>query len=603
MHFILRESPRSFAVALALSLPLLWTEVLLATDAPIASTEWVGASEVPGSWFDASKWSGGVPDTSDVAEIAGGGEVHIRRGRAEASLLRLSLDFDRNHASNHLRQSGGELRITDELFIDDGQYDLDGGRLSVGEMRLGSSLFFLPTNDTLTLPPETLPLPPGTITPIPIEPIEIRFPVQQFHQSGGGTNIEQRLSIHSGGAHVSGGRLQADSILIDVSIFQLSNGATDRAFGMEQSNGLVRVRNELLIQNNSYQLSGGVLHVDRIAIGDPAMEDSSPISFSRLPEFIQTGGLNMVTGNLELCVPGFTIGNLRPFISANYRLEGGTLRVAGDAIVGSLGEAPVNFMQSAGKANIGGTLRIEGASSRYELGGGRLSTKNLEIGLGIFNTGGTFAITKPAPANAWFSFLPSEQVTVHNRISLGEESMFEAVPGSRMRLAGGKFENFSTHPENLAGLNNLQLTIGDQSWVPFRSFSPQVTEFEVAGLDLGDVEEGYVENFALDTLQVGGLSRAHLKLIDLVDNQPDSGSPEALYVDHLVVGWGSTLDLGGVSIYYRTAQIFGNVINSSLTLASIIIVPEPASALLLLIGTAFCRRRRECERPVSSRLA
>jgi hypothetical protein len=362
---------------------------------------------------------------------------------------------------------------------------------------------------------------------------------------------------------------------------------------MEQSGGSVRVTDELLIQNNSYRLSGGTLYVDRIAIGDPALESPLFISSNRLPEFIQTGGLNQVAGNLELCLPGFFIGNLSPFQSANYRLEGGTLNVGGNTIVGSLGAAPVNFMQSAGTANIGGTLRIEGVSSRYELGGGRLSTENLEIGMGVFNTGGAFAITEPAPARGWLPFMTSEQVTVHNRISLGEESMFEAVPGSRMRLAGGKFENFSTHAENLAGLNNLELTIGNTNWNLFRAFTAQVTEFEVGGLDLGDVDEGYVENFALDTLRVGGLRPAHLKLVDLVDNQLDSGSPEALYVDHLVVGRGSILELGGVSIYYRTAQIFGSVINSSLTLASISQVPEPASVLLFLIGAAMCTGARK----------
>jgi len=565
---------------------------------PSATTEWVGPPQDPGSWFDSRNWSGGVPNETDVAELKNGGIIKLRRGRAETDVLRLTGPrLPTLVPSSQFRQKGGRLRIHQQLSIDDGVYFLDRGTLSTDWMTLGRPPLPIlgiplpvPRDDDRLESPLGLPLPTQleetiAIDITPIDSLELlsRGKLQQFHQSGGRTRIDRRLSIYSGGARISGGRLEAESVLIDVNLFLGVTGTP----GVEQSGGVVRVTDELLLQDNWYRLSGGTLRVDRIAIGDPAMESPLVSRFNRLPEFIQTGGVNHVTGNLELCVPGFIGGGptieliqLFPFQSANYRLEEGRLKVDGDTIVGSLGEAPVNFIHSAGTARIGGTLRIEGATSRYDFSGGRLITENLEIGMGVFNSGGSFAFSEPA------------QVTVKNRISLGEESVFAAVPGSRLRLTGEKFENFSTDDDNLAGLNNLELTVGGSNWNLFRSSNSQVTDFEVGGIDLGDVDEGYVENFALDTLRVGGLSSAHLKLVDLVDNQPDSESPEALYVDHLYVGRGSTLELGGVPIYYRTAQILGSVINSSLTLASIGHVPEPTSAILLVAGVLIVARSR-----------
>ena len=76
------------------------------------------------------------------------------------------------------------------------------------------------------------------------------------------------------------------------------------------------------------------------------------------------------------------------------------------------------------------------------------------------------------------------------------------------------------------------------------------SSFEVAGLDMGPQAAGYVSDFALGCLTVGGRQPANVKLVDVTDNGNRSGVAEVLYVHDVVVGAGSTLSLNGLTLYY-----------------------------------------------------
>ncbi len=72
--------------------------------------------------------------------------------------------------------------------------------------------------------------------------------------------------------------------------------------------------------------------------------------------------------------------------------------------------------------------------------------------------------------------------------------------------------------------------------------------FEAAGEDRGAFSRGYVDNFAFGAVRVGP-TRILLRLEDLHDSSPGA---EAVYVNTLVLDAGTTLNLNGLNLYYRT---------------------------------------------------
>jgi YD repeat-containing protein len=93
-------------------------------------------------------------------------------------------------------------------------------------------------------------------------------------------------------------------------------------------------------------------------------------------------------------------------------------------------------------------------------------------------------------------------------------------------------------------------------------FNASSQKLEVMGQDLGSDAKGFTNNFAYGTLQLGASTA--LQLVDLSRNT-SSASPEALYVDSLLVPAGSTLDLNGLKLYARTAVINGTVTGGSIS--------------------------------------
>ena len=95
--------------------------------------------------------------------------------------------------------------------------------------------------------------------------------------------------------------------------------------------------------------------------------------------------------------------------------------------------------------------------------------------------------------------------------------------------------------------------------------NPQL--LEVMSQDLGTNASGFTDNFAYGTLVpgrgAGSSSTGYVKLVDQSVNAPGTGS-EALYTDSLVVSPGTTLDLNGLHLYTRAAQIYGTVVGGSI---------------------------------------
>jgi hypothetical protein len=87
-------------------------------------------------------------------------------------------------------------------------------------------------------------------------------------------------------------------------------------------------------------------------------------------------------------------------------------------------------------------------------------------------------------------------------------------------------------------------------------------QLEVMSQDLGPVPAGFESNFAYGGVAISPWYNSYIRLVDQADNVPGA-TPEALYVDNLVVSRGATLDLNGLHVYARSTRIGGTVIGGT----------------------------------------
>lgn len=86
--------------------------------------------------------------------------------------------------------------------------------------------------------------------------------------------------------------------------------------------------------------------------------------------------------------------------------------------------------------------------------------------------------------------------------------------------------------------------------------------FEAMSEDRGAVAAGFKDNFGLGRLSID--SFATVRLQDNANNAPGAGA-EAMYVDALETVSGTTLDLNGLKLYARIANIQGTVTGGTIT--------------------------------------
>lgn len=265
-----------------------------------------------------------------------------------------------------------------------------------------------------------------------------------------------------------------------------------------------------------------------------------------------SGGTSQVLNNM-------LIGNLWGSRGV-YNLSGsGQLAVGGDQYVGRYGTG--TFNQSGGLNAINGKLLIgyeSGATGEYAIWGGALQTPQLLIGY--------FGAGRLAIGNA------SSDILISDRLVFGAGASFSAVQGSTIHLRSASFDNWGVDWTKMTGLENLRL-IAEAGY----------STFEVAGQDLGDTLAGFVGNFAMDTLEIGGVGTE----VQLVDWRSNLTGPNVLYVKNLVIGQNSLLDLNGLTVYCQNYTDYGGTValnGGRLVHIGSIDVPEPLSLLAFVAG-------------------
>jgi hypothetical protein len=247
----------------------------------------------------------------------------------------------------------------------------------------------------------------------------------------------------------------------------------------------------------------------------------------------------------------------------------GTLGVSGSAALstGSLEVPGGDVNQSGGGVTVSGGLTLNGAGSSYNISAGGLRVWDLNVDNGLFNISGSGA-----------------NIEVRNNLRFGPNGTFQAVPGSAIHMTGAAFQNERTSPAALAGLHSLALI--------FEGGAATVDTFEVAGRDLGPLPEGFVDNFELGRLILGGADIGNVRLVDYLDNLLTWPENQALYVNYLEVGSNSRLDLNGLNLYYMDASIDPTALIEYGGGQLRQMVPEPMTLLVLGGGLLAVLRRR-----------
>jgi hypothetical protein len=156
--------------------------------------------------------------------------------------------------------------------------------------------------------------------------------------------------------------------------------------------------------------------------------------------------------------------------------------------------------------------------------------------------------------------------------------------------AGSTLSDSATSQINLGG-NLIASNTGASSFQPLgnvtlngsgTSSSPQT--LEVMSADLGNVPAGFTNNFAYNALAIS--SGDYVSLVDQSHNSTGTG-PEAVYVNSLSVPAGTTLNLNGLHVYARAAQVAGTVVGGSITVGKSNPTVTWASPASIPFGTAL----------------
>lgn len=296
----------------------------------------------------------------------------------------------------------------------------------------------------------------------------------------------------------------------------LLNTPLDGAGGTD---GSVAVSGELHINAgvtaSNIAVWGGTLYIQHDV--DAGWMDLQYGAIDQSPGNVQTGSLTIMNGSYHLAGPG--------------NLSADDVKLFG------------TFTHDAG-THTANTLRVGGENygymlpGTYTISGGRLEVVDMFIGeAGVddpFPTPdvpGTFEITDA-----------SAEVYVAGRLVLSPETTLNLVPGATIHMTGSTFDNLSQNEIGLADLANLELI--------FEGGAGVKDTFEVASAPGG----GWVENFALGTLTIGGMDLGHLQLVDRIDNGNRSDGAEVLVMSALNILPLSSLDLAGLGL-----DLAGNV--------------------------------------------
>lgn len=305
--------------------------------------------------------------------------------------------------------------------------------------------------------------------------------------------------------------------------------------------------------NGTYNMSGGMLVTSNINIGTGSVvgtfnQTGANVSADQTITIGSNGTYNMTDDGSGWLAPQLyatTIIN-----NGTMNLNGGRVETAG-GICSYCGEGP-----AATDVVNNGTINFGGAGQR-EMTGNIVNNGTMKI------TDTTVRFNKEFTNNGAYLSDPSSNYFSNLTV------------GSNGYLVGGVDDNFFINDDFFNYSTQTGLWDTADSYLGFYGWNTH--EFRLGGWD-----EASNMSFKWDTLELSEYGNLFFS----------GGLGAALYVDNLILGAGSTLDLSGFDIYYSSLTDLGGsfyggqLIQLANNAGGSTSVPEPSSLLLLASGVA-----------------
>jgi hypothetical protein len=491
------------------------------------STYWIDTS-LEGAWHVSDNWSHGLPTLDKFVYITNGGKAHVSTDGQAAGALYLGESAGQ---SGSLRVSAGSLDVTSGFV----------GRQGSGSvLQTGGDVWFrdLAVAQYLAGHGE-YELTSGTLEVLSVEYIGLQGSATFTQTGGSNTTGKIDLAYDSSALDVS---YELQDGLMDVG--RLNVGRSGRA-AFTQSGGtltvdVLAVGNGSTASGSTFELEAGTVNAESAYIGDRGSAT-----------FTQRGGTFTLSDDLTL---GNRSAASYPSSRGTYLLEGGDLTVQGDLLMAN-GSRDNLIMQQNGTLEVDGTFYVgyygpsgSNASGTYMMANGTLEVGSLHVGrsgcLGHLQLLG-----------------PAATVKVGASLILDDDAVFDALPGTTIHMTGAQFDvGPNVDLASLSpGLRWLQLV--------FEGGPADTDPFEVAGEDLGPTLSGFHANGGNGALQGLTLGGVDIGRVRLVNNRQHHAGTEAIYVNTLIVGPGSELDLNGLNLYCVNCLVdpAASLINGTLT--------------------------------------
>lgn len=569
---------------------------------------------------------GSISARSIGVGVSGTGTIEQSGGTVTASMLM----YVGQNASGigTYKLSGGVLDLTGSSQWEDvghngtGRFEQSGGTHNVCELHIGSS-----ANSS-----GTYVLSDGALS---AHRIEVAYRGSgTFEQTGGTITVNDGVAVgHHLGSHgsysLSGGLLEAK---VSVGVGPVATGGP--VLGTFELNGTGQLVADMLVVglegSGEFTQTGGTAKVSQVcAIGQyPGAEGTYTFAGGTLTftDGSSTGGLSVGDRGIgTLRIEGGTLSGYWEHVAISSGGQGQIIQTAGthtaqNLNLGMADGADGTYTMSGGSYELdymlagankgtgtftqdGGTVRSNWSDIGYnDQGTGAMRIENGSFWGNIFVLGrhagsvgrldvdggaceiGTLVVGESGHGTLSINS-DTADFKVFEKLVFGPDSSLSIASNTTIHMTGSGFQIQE-------GAEGFELCDLDKLTLLFEGGSTHNDGLELAGKDCGLSMAGFVNNFALDCLVLGGDDVGFVHLRDDWDNNADGAGNDVLYVRELVLGAGSQLDLCGRTVYYQSMTDLGTTIieNSGQLLQ----IPEPSVLGILVAGlnVIVFRRRR-----------
>lgn len=489
-----------------------------------------------------------------VISVRGGGGSGFASLTLAGATTAGSLTYDGGSGSNALVISG-PLSLSDALIITNLNLSSLGtlsGGATVGRTLIdnASAARFTITNSTLTVT--------GTVQSV-AGGFTLADNATLTVSGTGGLTLSNVAPVVNGTVNILNSTLNGKTVWNNNGTINLQNGYL---VGLTLTNLFPRVIagsgtiSNLVFNAGVVAATNGELRLIQPVVG-PGVYRALPGGVGGTLTFVNGGSLSALFNTGATVRIQGVLTNTSVFINrGTVTLDGGTYHSSSSFI------NPSGFLLNgvgtlAASLNNSGIVQVAGGGLTF---GGTVQNSGL-----MGATNGTMRFQSTA-VNTGTLALHSSTAIFQQNLTLDSTGVLTADNASTLRI----HRDFLNNSTQNTSFDLLHATVIFDGGGPTQTLT-------VAGLDLGLTFDGFTNNFALGTLQIGDAANATVSL--------SGPAGRALYVNSLTLQSGSVLRLNGLTIYTATPAVLdGTVVSDG---GMILLIPEPSSWTLVGCGLAL----------------